>query len=169
MKFVGEKLALLAKLEKDDSNRNLLGRSAYNRFYYASFLVTREMLATLDPSWKTTAHSRIPELLSVTVTKEVKKVLKASARKGIISEAEEKSWFSRLSTACSELSKLLKIAYEIRVVADYTPENLIVFDRGVISLDGCKLPTANEWYSQASAYCKVIQKVWKDSGLAHSN
>lgn len=168
MKIVGEKLESLANSEKDDGNRDLLGRSAYNRFYYATFLVTREMLVTLNPSWKTEAHANIPRLLSVTVTKEVKKVLKANARKGIISKVEEGNWTSSLTRACSELSDLLKLAYEIRVVADYAPENKILIENGVISLDGCKLPTANGWHSRASSCCKIIQKVWKDSGLAHS-
>lgn len=44
MKVVGEQLHDWALQKKAQPERDVFGRSAFNRFYYAAFLITREML-----------------------------------------------------------------------------------------------------------------------------
>ena len=44
MKIVGEKLERWALEQKAVDEKDLFGRSAFNRYYYAVFLLTREML-----------------------------------------------------------------------------------------------------------------------------
>ena len=39
------------------------GRSAFNRYYYAAFLSTRELLSMIERSWSGVPHSNIPALL----------------------------------------------------------------------------------------------------------
>lgn len=65
MKVVGDKLENFALGEKNILSKDLFGRSAFNRYYYAAFLVTREMLGELQNSWKATPHRQIPILLTV--------------------------------------------------------------------------------------------------------
>ena len=166
MKIVGEKLGAWALDDTDNDSRDLFGRSAYNRFYYAAFLVTREMLGELNPGWKHTPHAEIPVLLGSAIKKPVKSALKKSVRNRVVSKAEERKLLNKLTVSSSELANLLKEAYEIRVIADYKPETRLYVERNIISLDGCKLNTATGWSSRASAYCKTIRRVWGDCGLA---
>lgn len=166
MKVVGEKLGAWALVENDNSVKDLFGRSAYNRFYYASFLIAREMLGEFNPSWKYTPHSEIPILLGNAIKTPVKNALKKAVRQGIVSKTEESALLNKLNIASSELANLLREAYEIRVIADYKPETRINVEKSVISLEGCRLTTANGWSSRVSAYCKTIRQVWGGCGLA---
>lgn len=71
MKIVGEKLSDWAVAEKDDGHVDLFGRSAFNRYYYSTFLITRELLRSLDPKWGTAAHKNIPEILRDSLKKKL--------------------------------------------------------------------------------------------------
>ena len=57
MKIVGEQLESWALDRKVETERDLFGRSAFNRYYYAVFLLTREMLGEFKASWKKTMHA----------------------------------------------------------------------------------------------------------------
>ena len=52
MQYVGSELERLALSDADPNNADLLGRSAFNRYYYAAFLITRETLGYMQPNWK---------------------------------------------------------------------------------------------------------------------
>lgn len=166
MKLVGERLGNYAASESDDSKKDLFGRSAFNRYYYAAFLITREMLGEINRKWKTTPHKDIPGLLQGAVCKPVIHRLKLDAKKDLITNGELSSLQSKLNNATNELANLLVEAYDVRLVADYEPENHIAVKNKIIVLSSCKLTSANNWADRASAYCKDIRKVWKDSGLA---
>jgi hypothetical protein len=165
MKIVGEKLERAAQSEKDILTKDLFGRSAFNRYYYAAFLITREMLGELNLSWKTTPHKEIPNLLTTGVKKPVLKRLKMDARKDLITEGEKSTLITKLTSATTNLSNLLGEAYDIRVIADYEPEIPIEGENNKLVLKNHKLTTANGWANRASAYCKDIRSVWRDSGL----
>lgn len=59
MQYVGSELERLALSDADPNNADLLGRSAFNRYYYAAFLITRETLGYMQPNWKGTQHANI--------------------------------------------------------------------------------------------------------------
>lgn len=166
MKVVGEKLESVALLERDVFKKDLFGRSAFNRYYYAAFLVTRKMLGELNPSWKHTAHREIPNLLLTGVRKPVVRKLKQNAKKDLMTLGESSALQTKLTKATMELSNLLLQAYDVRSVADYEPEQQIAIDNKVITLCSCKLTSANTWADKANAFCKDIRKVWKESGVA---
>jgi len=166
MKIVGDKLGSIASLERDHFKKDLFGRSAFNRYYYAAFLVTREMLGELNPSWKRTAHREIPNLLLTGVRKPVVRKLKESVKKDLMTLGESSALQTKLTKATTELSNLLLQAYDVRSVADYEPEQQITLNNNIIALSSCKLTLANTWADKASAYCKGIRKVWKESGVA---
>lgn len=165
MKLVGEKLENVASSESDLIKKDLFGRSAFNRYYYAAFLITRELLGDLEPKWKKTPHKEIPELLQGAVRKPVIRRLKQDVKKDLITHGELSALQSKLNIATNELANLLVQAYHVRKVADYEPENHISVNNKIIVLSSCKLTSANNWADRASAYCKDIRKVWKDSGL----
>ena len=49
MQYVGSELERLALINTDPNSADLLGRSAFNRYYYAAFLITRETLGYMQP------------------------------------------------------------------------------------------------------------------------
>jgi len=165
MKLVGEKLESYAEAESDLVKRDLYGRSAFNRYYYAAFLITRKMLGEIEPKWKKTPHKDIPQLLKGAVRKPVVQRLKQDAKKDLITNGQMRALQSKLNIATNELANLLVQAYDVRLVADYEPENYIAVKDNVIVLSSCKLTSANSWADRANAYCKDIRKVWMDSGL----
>lgn len=167
MKLVGEALNNLALENHPIADRNLYGRSAFNRFYYAAFLITREMLAFLDPNWKTTPHKEIPNRLRDTIRKRLKKSVDQFHKQGIVTLAEKSRLINRLNEATEELAEMLERAYDARVIADYKPDLLISIENNkVIRLQAHKLNSAKSWPDRASAYCKTIISVWKEAGLA---
>ncbi|MFH1954732.1 MAG: hypothetical protein ABIL06_24350, partial [Pseudomonadota bacterium] len=76
MKTVADKLAELAIGEKNENTADAFGRSAFNRYYYASYLITRQMLKDLNTSWASTGHSKIPELLENSIIKRIRTEIK---------------------------------------------------------------------------------------------
>ncbi len=165
MKIVGEKLQDIAISETDSVKQDLFGRSAFNRFYYAAFLEVRKMLGELDPKWKRTPHGNIPQLLEKGVRKPVTNALRESVKGDVITEAESNKRKHELFTSTTDLANLLREAYDIRLIADYEPENIVEVNDKVISLNSLKLTTAISWSNKASSYCKSIRKVWKETGL----
>lgn len=166
MKLVGEKLESYALSEKDDVKKDLFGRSAFNRYYYAAFLITREMLGEFDSKWQHTPHKNIPDLLEKSVRKLVIKHLRLNEKKKLITKGELSASQTKLNIGCTELANLLRQAYDVRLVADYEPENVISTKNKVITLSSCKLTSANNWSNKASAHCKNIRSVWRSAGLA---
>lgn len=165
LKVVGDQLATWAIAQADDRKQDVFGRSAFNRYYYSAFLITRQMLGQFEGSWKGTAHKEIPNLLRTKVKKKVESTLRRNVRSGLISEGDKGRLLDQLKPSLSELSGLLSEAYDIRLIADYEPEVLVTVANKLISLRSCKLTSANRWPLRAEACCKVIRKVWKDSGL----
>lgn len=166
MKFVGEQLQRLALEQRENLKADVLGRSAFNRFYYASFLVTRGMLGKLNPSWKNTAHAAIPNHLRTAIRKPVKTQLDKNTNLGVINKSKKSLILSELKVATDNLADLLANAYSIRIIADYQPEIPITINNGkIICLEGFNLTTAQHWPDQANAYCGKILSVWRSCGF----
>lgn len=166
MKIVGEQLESWAQSASDNHCKDLFARSAFNRYYYAAFLITREMLGEFKPEWKHTQHKGIPEHLENAIKKHVLPQLKIHVQKGVISASEMQRLRQELQIATSALANLLKEAYDVRITADYEPEIAIESNGNLILLNSYKLNSAGSWANRASSHCKTIRKVWKDAGLA---
>lgn len=165
MKLVGDQLSVWALSQKDGAAQDVFGRSAFNRYYYSAFLVTRAMLAEFDSKWKKEKHSSIPILLTKGIKKRVKNSLDKNVKAGVLTEGEKGKLLASLNSSTSELSNLLLDAYSLRCVADYEPEELITIDGRVIKLRNEKLTSANTWPDKANSCCKVIRRVWMEAGL----
>lgn len=88
MQIVAQQLEFWAKEKDKETERDLFGRSAFNRYYYAAFLVTREMLGALRPTWRHTAHAAIPELLEAGLKKRLIGQIRRSRAKNLITVHE---------------------------------------------------------------------------------
>lgn len=166
MKTVGEKLEDWAHSQSDERNKDLFARSAFNRYYYAAFLITRDMLGEFKSEWKHTPHKGIPGLLEDALKKPVLDQLKKAVRNGIINIGEMSKLRQDLQNATSELANLLREAYDARIIADYEPEVAIEIKGRVFSLKSYSLNAASGWANRASGHCKTIRRIWKDAGLA---
>ncbi|GJL56650.1 MAG: hypothetical protein NPIRA02_37820 [Nitrospirales bacterium] len=161
MQKVGEKLAEWAKSESNTQDVDAIGRSAFNRFYYASFLLTREMLGNFDSQLMKARHASIPEILNGSIKKKIQRV--SRSRKNMISQKDVSQAFDSLNA----LSSLLQDAYKVRCDADYCPEKKIIRNgvKGEIFLEEKKLSSASNWQRHAERYVKIIQRVGKNLGL----
>ena len=162
MKIVGDELAAWALAQTEDDKKDLFGRSAFNRYYYAAFLSTRQMLGDFKTTWKTTPHRKIPDLLK----NKLKQTLKLAIGKGILSEGKRRQVINLHNTSVNNLANLLEEAYTARCIADYEPEVRIQQKNNVISLKCHKLTSAKNWPGRAASYCKAIRKAWEVAGLA---
>ena len=165
MKVVGEQLEGWAHTQSDFYEKDLFGRSAFNRYYYAAFLIAREMLSKYKSEWKCTPHAEIPNLLETSFSNQIINKLKQNKKKGLMTDSEVSRLRKKLRTATSELASLLKEAYDARVIADYEPETTITTKGNTISLKHYKLNSASGWADRANNYCKIIYSVRRDAGL----
>lgn len=165
MQIVGDRLVQWTEDCAEVAEADKFGRSAFNRYYYSAFLLTRAMLGEFDTGWQRTAHSEIPNLLKTGVKRRIETALTAAEKGGIISVSEKSSMLTQVKSALNELASLLAEAYEVRVVADYEPEEILRVSAGAISLRSCNAEAASNWSNRTSAYCKTIRRVWMEAGL----
>lgn len=165
MQIVGNELEKLALSNPDPTDSDLLGRSAFNRYYYSAFLVTREMLGQMEASWKYTMHAGIPDLLRNSLRKKAKQVLDRQVSRGLIEQGKSSRLLTDVNYTANELAQLLESAYDARIIADYQPEVQTVRDGNIIKLKAYKLTTAKEWPERAGLLCGKLLRIWRDIGL----
>lgn len=166
MQIVGNELERLALSNGDPKDSDLLGRSAFNRYYYASFLITRETLGFMQSNWKGTVHAEIPNLLEKGIRKPARVALEKQLRTGLIDKGEKSRILAELNSTGSELAQLLRLAYDARILADYEPEIRTTRQDNVISLKSYKLSAAKNWPTTAERLCGRLKRTWKEIGLA---
>lgn len=150
--------ALATTLEDET---NLFGRSAFNRFYYATFLTVRETLVTIDPSWAEPTHKQVPEILRGALVKRIKNQL----NKGLLEPRETEQVKSLAMKYASDLANTLQTAYLIRIQADYKPEQRATRKGGSIHLYGLKTGDAAGWHQDAVRFSTALLNIAKKVGL----
>lgn len=158
MQQVARHLQITAMGLVDPLERDLFGRSSYNRYYYATFLCVRAVLVRLRPEWSRMAHASLPEVLTVEVCKTLKKGRDRADRLGDM----ELVWqCSRAIKAAKELAALMRSSSATRVVADYHPEILVNFVHGErFSLNEVGITEAHQWPERAQAWLTDIEGAW---------
>ncbi|SIR04270.1 hypothetical protein [Aquipseudomonas alcaligenes] len=141
------------------------GRSAFNRYYYATFLTVRELLGALDSSWQGTSHANIPGMLEDAVINKIKKAAKAQGKSGLITKGREQSLISQAVSSATEIAHLMRAAYSVRVVSDYEPENKLVFKKQTFEIIGHTDSEAKNWMIRASREKGVLLSISKELGL----
>jgi hypothetical protein len=163
MQRVGAVLAQKAVTAQAPDEADVFGRSAFNRYYYATYLITRAMLRQLDASWSRIPHKDIPPLLNGKVVERVRRVSRKQQQQGLINDAASLCY--SVTSAASALADMMTGAHEVRRVADYEPETQILRTGKVIKLVDHSIEEAKDWPRRASAHSGTILKTWRRLGL----
>jgi hypothetical protein len=145
----------------DSDETNVFGRSAFNRYYYATFLIVRQFLTEIDPGWGDLVHKDVPDLLTTGLLKRYRNQLK----KGGLDPAETEKQKSIATNAASKLAAVMAQAYLIRVDADYKPDKLLTRSKGTLELSKVKSVDAAEWYYNAVRCSDILRNVARNVGI----
>lgn len=165
MIVVADKLTEIAVGSQNFNHADVFARSAFNRYYYASYLITREMLRQLNADWSRSPHSSIPNLLELTIIKQIRSNLKKQKAVGLVSTGEASQMHTSARDSAMGLANILRTAYSVRCVADYEPEEKIKRNGKTMKLDNHSLDEAQGWPKRASFHTKEIMRVWRKLGL----
>jgi hypothetical protein len=166
MIVVANRLSQIAVDERIEIDADAFGRSAFNRYYYAAYLETRDMLGQLNPSWVRTPHSVIPGFLTETILNAIRRNAKRQLTLGALSKSESALLRDTANKSTAYLSDLLREAYAIRCVADYQPEQRILRDGNIIKLGDHSIQAARKWPQRASFHAKILIRIWRQLGLS---
>ncbi len=139
------------------STRDRFGRSAYNRYYYSTFLQVRQMVSGMNAAWAHMPHADYPNLLGGQINKSVKNARRIAQK---LSDTEFVSECNRALSALHALSALMQVGRATRVVADYQPEVLLVFGDNRFSLQGVNITEAHEWPEKSRQLIRTIEHCW---------
>lgn len=140
------------------TDRDQFGRSAFNRYYYAAFLLIRAELRPVVGSWPKT-HAGVPEWLRGSILKELNKGVRQADR---ADDSDLKHLCESAKAAAIDLSKLMEHGYSVRVVADYDPETPVEFgNQGEFRLNTIKVTEAQAWPHRARAFARAIVAAWR--------
>lgn len=161
---VAEHLCKAARSSNDDE-ADAFGRSAFNRYYYAAYLSTRDLLAMIDGAWSRTPHRNIPGILEDDLRKRFQRNLKRLKDKGLISDGKAKSLVSQVGAAGSEIASILRTAYMVRVTADYIPEEKVIFEPTTFQLATHTEAEAKNWLQRVDRNKGIVLNAAKEIGL----
>lgn len=158
MQEVAHHLQLHAK-QCSEKDRDAFARSAYNRYYYSSFLIIRALFSQMNPSWSRTAHKNYPTTLKGEISKRLKQ---AYSRADKINDHQAIKDIRTAQRAIPHLCKIIEEAYNIRVVADYNPEVQVCFsDDNKFSLSSINIDIAYKWKDNVQTLSATILAAWK--------
>lgn len=162
MEVVAEFLRAEAFRATDLIQKDQFGRSAYNRFYYAAFLIVRETMTILNTAWTKLPHSTYPELLEGAVFKAMNRG-RAQARR--MDDRELDNLCARGASAARDLARLMREGFATRVVADYRPDIPVKFmEISGFSLNEIDVSQAQTWASRANLHCASVRAAWLQLG-----
>ncbi|TFW33599.1 hypothetical protein [Massilia horti] len=136
------------------------GRSAFNRYYYATFLEIKVVLGRLRKEWDgNVAHADIPTLLRVRIVDDLKKGKSKAAK---ASDGHAISLCSQGIAAARHLAEMMETCRAIRVVADYNPEIPVKFTQADnFTLSSTPVNEAGRWPNRARACLSSIEDAWR--------
>ncbi len=161
MQIVADHLVEKAWSVSKSSERNLFARSAFNRYYYATFLTVRSTLAEIDPRWDEPTHASVPKILRETVVERFNRRVK----KRHVNRNEAEKIKAKGCTAAKAIADLLETGNATRKIADYEPDQLIKFQNEAAYLNGVTSGAARQWCIDAQTRCRVLLDAAKQLGL----
>jgi hypothetical protein len=162
--IVADLLSNVAKTRHADE-ADAFGRTAFNRYYYAAFLSTRDLLIQIERGWSRTPHGNIPSLLEEDLLKRLRTKLKPLQIKGIVPDSRAKSLISQAGAAAGEMASILRTAYKVRVAADYEPDEKVTFEPATFRLATHTEAEARNWLLRIDRSKGIILNVAKEIGL----
>lgn len=139
--------------------RDQFGRSAFNRYYYATFISIQRALRNHRPHWSNNGHAKLPRVLRDDVVKE----LRANCDKGKkVGDREITRLCSDGISAAKALASILDEGYAIRVIADYFPDIAVDFvSTKNFKLNAITVTHAHSWPSRASGFVAILERAWR--------
>lgn len=164
MQVVGDYLIREASQITAETDKDLFGRSAFNRYYYAAFLTIRRLFSEVDDNLNEPPHGQIPELLTVTLHRKFKRIINKQERDGFMTTDQAQELRSSVHQALQSLADLMRYAYSIRKVADYQPETKIELSNGLIEIAGCESSVARSWCDEVEVKVNQVCDIWRQLG-----
>ena len=127
-----------------------------------SNLIVRNTLKEIDPDWEKCSHKDIPEILKTSICKRAKKQAQKLLKNG---QSDAQSTVHSIISSANELAETLKTAYEIRCIADYSPDLYAVISDNDIQLSMCTTKRAQHWPKLAERNTGIIQSNWRRLGF----
>jgi len=159
MKIVARHLQDEATRRTDQDEKDTFGRSAFNRYYYATFLNVKNALGLFRQEWNSMPHGDVPGVLRGTVRKELNK---GRIRAQKTTDQETISACNRAVAATDALAEIMEEGYATRVAADYRPDLRIDFsDKHDFELNTIHVNRASEWPDRARGLITTITTAWK--------
>ncbi|WP_139211210.1 hypothetical protein [Azotobacter beijerinckii] len=160
MQIVADHLKSHALNTTDGSERDLFGRSAYNRYYYAAFLIIRAGFFRMEELGESEElpHSNVPERLR----NRLRKKFNAEKRKALaVQDHDLARRCSHAASAAENLGAMMEEARATRTLADYFPEIPVEVSARGLSLMEVELESAKAWPQKAAAFMSTIESVWR--------
>jgi hypothetical protein len=165
MEIVARHLQNEAQSRSGGAERDEFGRSSFNRYYYATFLLVRSGLAKLRHEWSEIQHAAIPELLRGKVTEELKRGRSRAQR---ASDSELVTQCNRSIAAAAALAQIMDEGRMTRVTADYEPDVPVDFTTGSdFRLNTVPVSKARNWPSRAKPMLDSIASTWRQIHGGH--
>jgi len=160
MRTVAQHLQVKAlELRRQGGEFDVFARSAYNRYYYATFLVARECISGLDKNWSHLPHADYPKVIDGKI---IKKITEARRKAVNLGDKDLIQTCQQAVYAARSLSLLMKSSSSVRVVADYHPDVPVSFDGSDrFTLAGVDITDAHQWPNRAKAYGTSIADAWR--------
>lgn len=168
MKLVADKLSAIAREERDNLQIDSFGRSAFNRYYYSSFLIVRDMLVHIRPEWIRSGHKGIPDVLEGQLRTLIRNEAKKQVKIGLMTHGEAEKLKSDSFESISHLSSMLREAYYIRVLADYEPDCTVIKKKNVLYLGEHTDTGAAHWPDKTNRFKGVILNACRKLGICSS-
>ncbi len=147
-------------IKKNIENADALARSAFNRYYYSTFLTARELLSTKYPKVEEIGHKAYSEIFSQKIPKELKKHIKTAQT----TDPPLVVTLQKAVSAAYDLSEIMKKAYGVRIVADYNPNTKVEFTiPDKFKLNGVSISDAHSWQTKAKQLTACIQEAWRQT------
>ncbi|MEC5385532.1 hypothetical protein VVD49_07340 [Uliginosibacterium sp. H3] len=146
-------------LSRASPERDTFGRSAFNRYYYATFLTVKRGISALRPEWAgNIPHADIPNMLRGAIKESLGKGRKRALRAG---DFELENLCARAISAAEDLAKVMEQGKATRVAADYHPDILVDFSgEQPFYLNKVSVHVAKDWPFRARAFLDTISQAW---------
>lgn len=154
MQSVAHHLQLEAVRLAPAQEADVFARSAFNRYYYATFLSVRAALVVIDRKYEhSLKHKEIPSMLRATVQKRIKAIEKKAHK---LDDTKLVTECKQASSQNLSFAQVLEKAYAIRVVADYNPGTLVSFNKPRFELSGVSVNEAHNWPELATVWSSAV-------------
>jgi len=157
MLTVGQHLRDTA-LERNGSDIDMFGRSAFNRYYYSAYLRTREMLKSVGSDF-TMGHSAIPDHLRAKMKPLFRSRSRAASRLTGGSEVDANG--SACHRLCGLIAERIEFLRSLRVTADYNPEVQATINGNEITLGSTTSAIAQKNVREIHQFCTELERLWR--------